>query len=196
MTRHGELNTTKNILLKTAVVMIKQEGMEGFSARKLASRCGLTHQVPYRYFRNKEDLMGSVIAEILTQMSIYISAMVKKRKDEEPFLVLCEESIRFLVRNPNFGILIYSDEGGRKASKCIVEHFRCRRFDFEEIAKDYFRRCEVPEEKYADVFDVINTMLPGLATRMINKGIVVEGDLKPVIRVIIEDVLHLKVKEQ
>lgn len=30
----------------------------------------------------------------------------------------------------------------------------------------------------------------------INKGIVVEGDLKPVIRVIIEDVLHLKVKEQ
>ena len=97
MTRHGELNTTKNILLKTAVVMIKEDGMEGFSARKLASRCGLTHQVPYRYFRNKEDLMGSVIAEILTQMSIYISAMVKKRKDEEPFLVLCEESIRFLV---------------------------------------------------------------------------------------------------
>ena len=54
----------------------------------------------------------------------------------------------------------------------------------------------MPEEKYADVFDVINTMLPGLAMRMINKGIVVEGDLKPVIRMIIEDILHLKVKEQ
>lgn len=194
MTKHGESNPTKDILLKTAVAMIKEEGIEGFSARRLAARCGLTHQVPYRYFENKEALMGSVIAEILTQMSLYISAMVKKRRDEEPFLVYCEEAIRFLVRNPNFGILIYSNEGGKKANGYVVEHFRRLRFDFGEIAEDYFYRCGVPKEKYADVFDVINTMMSGLATRMINKGIVVEGDLKPVIRMIIEETLHLKVK--
>lgn len=194
MTRHGEFNTTKDVLLKTAVEMIREEGLDGFSARKLASRCGVTHQVPYRYFENKEALMGSVIAEILAQMSAYVSAMVKKRKKEEPFLVLCEESIRFLVRNPNFGILIYSNEGGKKANQSVIEHFRRLYFDFEEISKDYFRRCGVPEEKCADVFDMINAMMPGLAIRMINKGIIVDGDLKPVIHMMLEDILHLKVK--
>ena len=153
----------------------------------------MTHQVPYRYFENKEDLIGGVITEIVAQMSSYVSAMVKKRTDEEPFLVLCEESVRFLVKNPNFGILIFSNEGGKKASQCVAEHFQRIYSDYWKIAKDYFLRCGVPEDKCADVFDVTNAMMSGMALRMISKGVVVEGALMPVIHVMIEDILHLKV---
>lgn len=197
MTRHGEFNTTKETLLRTALTMIKEEGLDAFSARRLATECGLTHQAPYRYFENKEHLMGSIITEILVRMSNHVAQAVKKRKEEEPFLVIWEESIRFLVKNPNYGILLYSDESGEKSDQYGKEHFKQAGFyrNFWYISKDYFLRCGVPEEKCAAVFDVINAMMSGISVRMINRAVVVEGGLKTVTHMMIEDILHLKVKE-
>lgn len=194
MTRHGEFNKTKETLLKMALGTIKEEGIEAFSARKMAEKCGFTHQAPYRYFKNKEDLMENIITEVLVQLGDYLNEMVRKRNGEEPFLVIFEESIRFLVKNSNYGILLYSGEGRGQANEYVTERRERIRVNFRAVAEDYFTRCGVPKKKYNDIFDAVNAILNGLILRIINRAIVVEGSLKPAVRIIVEDILHLKTR--
>ncbi|WP_066684359.1 TetR/AcrR family transcriptional regulator [Christensenella intestinihominis] len=195
MTRHGEFNQTKSNLLAQALVMIKEDGVEAFSARKMAERCGLTHQTPYRYFENKEDLMENIITEVLVQLGDYLNGMLRKREGEEPFLVIFEGAIRFLVKNPNYGILLYSGEGRGRPDEYADERRKRIRINFREVAEDYFVRCGIPEGKHEDVFNAVNAVLNGLIMRIINRAIVVEGSLKPAVRTIVEDILHLRVRE-
>jgi len=196
MTRHGELNKTREILLNTALVMIKEDGLEAFSARKLAEKCGLTHQAPYRYFENKENLMEGIITEVLVQLGSYLTVMLRKRRQEEPFLVIFEETIRFLVKNPSYGLLLYSDVGEGLPDKYAEERRRRISLDFRKVAKDYFTRCGILEEKQEDVFDAVNAILNGLILRMMNRAIILEGSLGPFVRIIVEDILHLKIEEE
>lgn len=196
MTRHGELNKTREILLNTALVMIKEDGLEAFSARKLAEKCGLTHQAPYRYFENKENLMEGIITEVLVQLGSYLTVMLRKRRQEEPFLVIFEETIRFLVKNPSYGLLLYSDVGEGLPDKYAEERRRRISVDFRKVAKDYFTRCGILEEKQEDVFDAVNAILNGLILRMMNRAIILEGSLGPFVRIIVEDILHLKIEEE
>ncbi|MBC5647614.1 TetR/AcrR family transcriptional regulator [Christensenella tenuis] len=196
MTRHGELNKTREILLNTALVMIKEDGLEAFSARKLAEKCGLTHQAPYRYFENKENLMEGIITEVLVQLGSYLAVMLRKRRQEEPFLVIFEETIRFLVKNPSYGLLLYSDVGEGLPDKYAEERRRRISLDFRKVAKDYFTRCGILEEKQEDVFDAVNAILNGLILRMMNRAIILEGSLGPFVRIIVEDILHLKIEEE
>lgn len=196
MTRHGEFNKTREILLDTALVMIKEDGLEAFSARKLAEKCGLTHQAPYRYFENKENLMESIITEVLVQLGSYLTVMLRKRRQEEPFLVIFEETIRFLVKNPSYGLLLYSDVGEGLPDKYAEERRRRISVDFRKVAKDYFTRCGILEEKQEDVFDAVNAILNGLILRMMNRAIILEGSLGPFVRIIVEDILHLKIEEE
>lgn len=196
MTRHGEFNKTREILLDTALVMIKEDGLEAFSARKLAEKCGLTHQAPYRYFENKENLMEGIITEVLVQLGSYLTVMLRKKRQEEPFLVIFEETIRFLVKNPSYGLLLYSDVGEGLPDKYAEERRRRIGVDFRKVAKDYFTRCGILEEKQKDVFDAVNAILNGLILRMMNRAIILEGSLGPFVRIIVEDILHLKIEEE
>ena len=175
MTRHGEFNKTKETLLKMALGMIKEEGIEAFSARKMAEKCGFTHQAPYRYFKNKEDLMENIITEVLVQLGDYLNEMVRKR-------------------NGDYGILLYSGEGRGQANEYVTERRERIRVNFRAVAEDYFTRCGVPKKKYNDIFDAVNAILNGLILRIINRAIVVEGSLKPAVRIIVEDILHLKTR--
>ena len=195
MTKHGTMNPTKGILLDTALAMVKEDGIENFSARKLAERCGLTHQAPYRYFKNKDTLIEGMAEEVCNRLTVYVNRQMKRRSGEEAFLVLIEEMIRFLVNDPSYGLLFYSEHrtgpagcraGGRD------QRFYAR---FRDTAQTHLMKCCVPEEEWEDTTDAIYAILSGLIIRIINKAVIIDGALAPVVRIIIEDILHLKPKK-
>ena len=99
---------------------------------------------------------------MLVQLGDYLNEMVRKRNGEEPFLVIFEESIRFLVKNSNYGILLYSGEGRGQANEYVTERRERIRVNFRAVAEDYFTRCGVPKKKYNDIFDAVNAILNGL----------------------------------
>ena len=57
---HGNL---QEVLLESAISLIAEAGPAGFTLREVARRAGVSHNAPYRHFRDKDELLGKVAAQ-------------------------------------------------------------------------------------------------------------------------------------
>jgi AcrR family transcriptional regulator len=57
---HGNL---KQALLDAAVALIAETGPRGFTLREAARRAGVSHNAPYRHFRDRNDLLAAVATD-------------------------------------------------------------------------------------------------------------------------------------
>jgi AcrR family transcriptional regulator len=57
---HGHL---KSALLDAGVTLIGEVGPEGFTIREVARRAGVSHNAPYRHFRDKDELLEAIAVE-------------------------------------------------------------------------------------------------------------------------------------
>ena len=53
----------KQSLLDAAVALIGEVGAQAFTLREVARRAAVSHNAPYRHFRDKDDLLGAVAAQ-------------------------------------------------------------------------------------------------------------------------------------
>lgn len=51
-------------LIQTGLNYIEQYGVETISLRLIAEKCQVSHGSPYKYFKNKQDYLETVLAEI------------------------------------------------------------------------------------------------------------------------------------
>jgi len=58
---HGNLH---QVLLETATEIIRNEGIEGLSLRKLADRTSVSRTAPYHHFKNKSALLCAVAEDV------------------------------------------------------------------------------------------------------------------------------------
>jgi AcrR family transcriptional regulator len=71
---HGNL---REALLEAAIRLIAEVGPTAFTLREVARRAGVSHNAPYRHFRDRDDLIASVAAqgfEELTQAMLDAAA--------------------------------------------------------------------------------------------------------------------------
>jgi|HubBroStandDraft_1064217.scaffolds.fasta_scaffold173935_2 AcrR family transcriptional regulator len=57
---HGNL---KQLLLDSAVALVAEAGPRAFTLRELARRAHVSHNAPYRHFKDKNDLLAAVAAQ-------------------------------------------------------------------------------------------------------------------------------------
>jgi AcrR family transcriptional regulator len=57
---HGDLRPA---LLRAAARLLEKEGPAGLSLREVARRAGVSHNAPYRHFRDREALLAALAAE-------------------------------------------------------------------------------------------------------------------------------------
>jgi AcrR family transcriptional regulator len=53
----------REALLQAAIQLIAEVGPAAFTLREVARRAGVSHNAPYRHFRDKEELMAAVAAQ-------------------------------------------------------------------------------------------------------------------------------------
>ena len=63
---HRNLRET---LLEAAIRLIAELGPTAFTLREVARRAGVSHNAPYRHFRDRDDLMAAVAAEGFRELS-------------------------------------------------------------------------------------------------------------------------------
>jgi AcrR family transcriptional regulator len=54
---HG---TLKQTLVDAAIALVAEVGTHGFTLREVARRAGVSHNAPYRHYRDKDDLLAVV----------------------------------------------------------------------------------------------------------------------------------------
>ena len=59
----------KQSLLDAAVALIGEVGPQAFTLREVARRAGVSHNAPYRHFRDKDDLLAEVAAQGFDQLT-------------------------------------------------------------------------------------------------------------------------------
>ncbi|GAA6171037.1 TetR/AcrR family transcriptional regulator [Colwellia sp. KU-HH00111] len=75
---HGDLKAS---LVAAANIILVRDGADGLSLRKIAAEVGVSHMAPYAHFKNKNELVKSLIESGFEQMT---SAMLNCQKALSP----------------------------------------------------------------------------------------------------------------
>src|ERR1700751_4296805 len=95
---HGHLEET---LLETAIQLIGEVGPLGFTLREVARRAGVSHNAPYRHFRDKDELIAAVAAQGFERLNAAMIRAAARSTSAEDRLLSCGRGyITFALRWP------------------------------------------------------------------------------------------------
>jgi AcrR family transcriptional regulator len=75
---HGNL---REALLEAAIRLIAEVGPNAFTLREVARRAGVSHNAPYRHFRDRDDLMAAVAAQGFRELTEAMVEAAGERSD-------------------------------------------------------------------------------------------------------------------
>jgi AcrR family transcriptional regulator len=95
---HGNL---KEALISAAVTLIGEVGPRGFTLREVARRAKVSHNAPYRHFRDKEDLLAAVGMQGFQRLTRAMKRAAKTGSTPQERLQLCGRGyVGFALRWP------------------------------------------------------------------------------------------------
>src|SRR6476469_2011037 len=78
---HGNL---KPALLQAAVELIAEVGPAAFTLREVARRAGISHNAPYRHFREKDELLAAVATAGFERLTEALERSAKATRASHP----------------------------------------------------------------------------------------------------------------
>jgi AcrR family transcriptional regulator len=124
---HGNL---KSALLEAGVALIGEVGPQGFTIREVARRAGVSHNAPYRHFRDKDELLGAIAAEGFERLTIAMRKRSLAGSTAADRLRLCGCGyVEFAVRWPQHFLVMFDlpkrgtvgENAFQMLLECIVE---------------------------------------------------------------------------
>jgi AcrR family transcriptional regulator len=102
----------RQALLDGAMRLIDEEGLRGFSLRKLAAQAGVSHAAPYRHFENKEQILVALMLEGHKRLRQTLVAAEQDCKGTavEKYLAMARAYLAFARRNPEYLRVMFSRE--------------------------------------------------------------------------------------
>ncbi len=107
---HGNL---KKALLDAAVKVIAKVGPGAFTLREVARKAKVSHNAPYRHFRDKEELLAAVAAEGFERLADSMIEAAAQASDAMGALLLSGRGyVQFALRWPeHFSVMFDQHEG-------------------------------------------------------------------------------------
>jgi AcrR family transcriptional regulator len=133
---HGDLKT---VLLDETARILREEGEEALSLRRLAANIGVSRTAPYHHFKDKQSLLCAVAEEGFERFNRAMdSALVKGKKYDGPSAMLeyVKSYVNFAVKNREYYDLMYGGNLWRSASlteSLVVSARRTLRKDVEKV---------------------------------------------------------------
>ena len=102
-----------NRLILAGIEELNKNGLQNFSVRRIADRCGVSCAAPYKHFKDKQSYVAAIIEYINVMWAERLQGVLRRNlaTTREQILETSLEYIRFLVENPYFrSILMLKDE--------------------------------------------------------------------------------------
>jgi Transcriptional regulator len=102
-------------LIEAGIEEINARGLQNFSVRRIAARCGVSCAAPYKHFADKQSYIAAIISYINGVWDErQRQASARRTATRERLVEICREYISFLVENPQFRVIIMQkdSEGG------------------------------------------------------------------------------------
>lgn len=149
-------------LIAEGIAELSQRGLENFSVRRIAARCGVSCAAPYKHFPDKKSYISAIID--------YIDAIWEARQREAAargksirgkIFEVCREYIKFLVENPQLRVIIMqcAGEGGYDMGALRGRLSRPTR----ELVKKYCAEAGLSDEVRSRKIFVVRSLVYGAA---------------------------------
>ncbi len=93
----------KKRLLEESVRLIQEQGLGGLSFREMARRAGVSHQLPYHHFSNREGILTAIALEGFTDLDDALVAAASLAANGAPQKILKEvvrAYVSFALKQP------------------------------------------------------------------------------------------------
>ncbi len=102
----------KSELLRASLKLLREDGLEGFTLRGLAQVAGVSHAAPYRHFRNKGEIIATLILEghRLLRARLLASREALSPSNPESLFALGKAYLEFARENPVYLKLMFTQE--------------------------------------------------------------------------------------
>ena len=112
---HGNL---REVLLKAALRLISEVGPTAFTLREVARRAGVSHNAPYRHFRDREELMAAVSTEGYGELT---RTMQEAVEHESKSLARLKQAglayVKFALRRPEHFTVMFDAASSKPSEK-------------------------------------------------------------------------------
>jgi AcrR family transcriptional regulator len=97
-----DITDFRNELCKVATERFARHGYEGVTMRQLAEALGCSPKTPYRYFKDKADILATVRAQAFTRFADALEKAAASEKDPaERGRAMSEAYMGFALKNPH-----------------------------------------------------------------------------------------------
>jgi AcrR family transcriptional regulator len=115
---HGNL---REALLKAALRLISEVGPTAFTLREVARRAGVSHNAPYRHFRDRDELMAAVSTEGYGELTRTMRDAVKQ---ESSSLARLKQAglayVKFALRHPEHFTVMFDAPASKPSEKLCI----------------------------------------------------------------------------
>lgn len=171
---HGNL---RNQLIESGIELINEDGLKGFSLRKVAVKCGVSHAAPYSHFKDVEDLVAAMGKHVTEQFTERLHAAIHGHEGTPDAIDLLGKAyISFFVENPQYFQFLFYHSG----LTIDLDHESANNFPpfvlFRATAYQFFRSKNMPESEYSEKLIALWSTVHGIASLLTNNGIHYSGD--------------------
>ena len=107
--------TTKEKILKQALILFSEHGYEGVSVAMIAERCSIKAPSLYKHFKSKKEIFEEVYNHSCKKLDAVISQIALKESEEKNI----SEEILFQKQKEIVNLLIHDDE--IKRLRCLMK---------------------------------------------------------------------------
>jgi AcrR family transcriptional regulator len=108
--RETERRQLRDAIISTAADQLIEHGYERFSLREVAERTGYAPTTIYRSFRDKDDLLGTILSEAFARFARALrTAAEGHRTGRDSLLAQADAYIGFVIENPTLYRVMFMD---------------------------------------------------------------------------------------
>ncbi len=181
---HGNLRT---VLIEAGIDILNKEGLKGFSLRKVAAKCGVSHTAPYSHFKDIDALMMAMSEHVTNQFLESLSLSVNgKENDEDAVLFIGQAYIKFFQEHPQYFQFLYYHSGMNiNLDKEDADDYSTFAL-FRRTAYKKFEEKGFPEESFPERLASLWSIVHGIVALLTNPNIQYSGDWQQVFKNIIQ----------
>ncbi|MBL4930435.1 TetR/AcrR family transcriptional regulator [Clostridium paridis] len=177
---HGNL---RNQLIEAGIELINEAGLEGFSLRKVAAKCNVSHTAPYGHFKDIDALIHAMGEHVTEQFMDKLRRSIEgKESNIEAVSLLGQSYIYFFTENPQYFLFIFYHAGItidlNKESANDYPPFAL----FRTTAYKMFQQINIPEEEFANNLITLWSIVHGIASLLTNSSIKYSGDWQAIFK--------------
>lgn len=189
---HGDLK--KQMILK-GLELLNEKGIDGFSLRKIASMCNVSHTAPYKHFKDKEHLIKEIYNYVINEFdNSIINSLDNTLNPEDLMVEIGKGYVRFMVDNPNYlkFLMINNHLSSAKLENGDIVNSKSNSFNiFKDNAIRMFEYLGISREEYTINIITMWSIVQGISSLIANKNIVIDCDYESLLENILKNKLKL-----